>query len=91
MVVTPKAGKDGIVGWKEDASGVRELAVRVTAAPEGGKATKEVCKLVAASARLPKSGVTCVRGDVSRHKQLELDCSQEYFDAWIAQFEDRLE
>lgn len=77
VVVAPKSGKDMVAGWVEDANGDRELSVKVTAAPEKGKATKAVCKLLAAFFSVPKSSVECVRGDLSRHKMIELPITQE--------------
>jgi uncharacterized protein (TIGR00251 family) len=65
--VTPKAGKDEIVGWKGS-----ELSVRVTAAPDGGKANAAVCKTVAAGLGVAKTSVRVLRGDTSRHKVLEI-------------------
>ena len=82
--VTPKAGKDALAGWVTDAAGQRELAVRVAAVPENGKATKAACKLVAKSLGVPASAVTCVRGNTSRHKQLEIDCAPDKLAAWLA-------
>ena len=73
IVVSPKAARNAVLGWKVDATGQRELAVSVTAAPESGKATKAACEAVAAAVGLPKSKVSCARGATSRHKQLELD------------------
>ncbi len=81
VVVTPKSGKDLVAGWVQDANGDRELSVKVTAAPEKGKATKAVCKTLAAFFGVPKSSVSCVRGDLSRHKMIEIDITQEEFDA----------
>ena len=81
VVVTPKSAKDVVAGWVTDANGDRELAVKVTAAPEKGKATKAVCKTLAAFFGVSKSSVTCVRGDLSRHKMIEIDITQEELDA----------
>lgn len=81
VVVTPKSGKDLVAGWVQDANGDRELSVKVTAAPEKGKATKAVCKTLAAFFGVPKSSVSCVRGDLSRHKMIEIDITKEEFDA----------
>ncbi len=83
VVVTPKAARKGFDGFREDASGKRELVCKVTQAPEGGKATKAVCELVARSIGIPKSKVRCVRGETSRHKQLEVDCDPSVFEAWL--------
>lgn len=65
---TPKAGRDEIVGWRGS-----ELSVRVTSAPEGGKANAAVCKTVAAALGVAKSHVRVVRGETSRHKILAID------------------
>lgn len=66
--VTPKSGRDQVAGWRGG-----ELSVRVTVAPEGGKANAAVCELIAKSLKVPKSAVRVVRGDISRHKQLEIE------------------
>jgi uncharacterized protein (TIGR00251 family) len=65
---TPKSGRDEVVGWRGS-----ELSVRVTAAPEGGKANAAVCKVIASALGVPKSSVRVVRGEVSRHKILQVD------------------
>ena len=72
VLVTPKASRDEVVGWHEDANGARELHVKVTAAPEKGKATKAVGKVLAAFFGIPKSSVRCTRGETSRHKMFEI-------------------
>lgn len=64
--VTPKSARDEIVGWRGG-----ELSVRVTAAPEGGKANAAACRVVARALGIPKGAVSVVRGESSRHKQLE--------------------
>ncbi|MBN1192935.1 MAG: DUF167 domain-containing protein [Coriobacteriia bacterium] len=64
--VTPKSSRDEIAGWRGG-----ELSVRVTAAPEGGKANAAVCELLARSLGVPKSTVRVVRGETARHKQVE--------------------
>ena len=65
--VTPKSGRDEVVGWRGS-----ELAVRVTSPPEGGKANTAVCKVIAGALRVPKTSVRVVRGDTARHKVLEI-------------------
>lgn len=65
--VTPKAGRDEVVGWRGG-----ELQVRVTVAPEGGKANAAVCVLLAAVVGIAKSNVRVMRGETSRHKLVEL-------------------
>jgi uncharacterized protein (TIGR00251 family) len=66
--VTPKSGRDEVVGWKGS-----ELSVRVTSAPEGGKANAAVCKVVATALGVPKTSVRVVHGETSRHKVLEVE------------------
>lgn len=68
VCVTPKSGRDETGGWRGD-----ELVVRVTAAPEGGKATAAACRTVAKALGVAKTTVRVVRGDTSRHKILEID------------------
>lgn len=65
--VTPKSGKDEVVGWRGD-----ELQVRVAVAPEGGKANAATCAVVASALKVPKSAVRVIRGATSRHKMLEI-------------------
>ncbi len=45
--VTPKSGRGEVIGWRDGADGQRELEVKVKAAPEKGKATKEAIALIA--------------------------------------------
>lgn len=66
--VTPKSGRDEVAGWRGG-----ELSVRVTAAPESGRATAAACAVVAHALGVPKSSVRVVRGETSRHKQVLID------------------
>lgn len=59
------------VAVEETASGM--LRVRVTAPPEGGKANREVIRLVAAHFDLPSSRVKIVRGRTCRDKTIVLE------------------
>ncbi|MBN2404242.1 MAG: YggU family protein [Coriobacteriia bacterium] len=70
--VTPRSGRNEIIGWRGG-----ELCVRVTAPPEDGKANASVCKLVAKRVGVPKSAVHVVRGETSRHKTLEIEGKTE--------------
>ena len=49
------------------------MSVRVTAPPEDGKATAAVCKLIAKTLGVAKGAARVTRGEVSRHKTLEID------------------
>jgi uncharacterized protein (TIGR00251 family) len=67
VVVTPKSSKNEIAGWRGS-----ELSVKVTAAPEAGKANAAVCATLARALEVPKSRVRVIRGDTARHKILEI-------------------
>ena len=66
--VTPRSGRDEVVGWKGS-----ELSVRVTAAPDGGKANAAVSKVIASALGVPKTSVSVARGQTARHKVLEIE------------------
>ncbi|MDI6844295.1 MAG: DUF167 domain-containing protein [Anaerosomatales bacterium] len=70
--VTPKARSNACEGWVGT-----EVAVRVTAAPDKGKANDAVCETVAEALGVPKSSVRVVRGHASRHKLVEIDGPDE--------------
>jgi uncharacterized protein (TIGR00251 family) len=60
---------------KNEAQQVREgeLWVRVAAAPEKGRANRELVAWLARLLGVPRSSVTVVAGETSRHKRLALD------------------
>jgi len=66
--VTPKAARDEVAGWRGS-----ELWVKVTAAPEAGKANAAVERTIAAAVGVPKSRVSVVRGHTARIKTLEIE------------------
>jgi uncharacterized protein YggU (UPF0235/DUF167 family) len=87
--VTPRAASDAVVGWRagERAEGVRgvasgELGVRVSAAPEGGKANAAVIRVLARSLGIPKSAVSVVRGHTARVKTLAFTMDEQVYEAW---------
>ena len=65
--VTPRSGRDEVVGWHGG-----ELSLRVTAAPDSGKANAAACELLARALHVPKSTVRVVRGEAARHKQVDV-------------------
>ncbi|HEY3738235.1 MAG TPA: DUF167 domain-containing protein [Bryobacteraceae bacterium] len=67
--VVPKSSKDEIAGELDDGT----WKIKVTAAPERGKANAAVCELIAAHFRIPKSRVTVVSGQTSHLKQVRVD------------------
>jgi len=71
--LTPKAGRDGIEGCKPTADGGTELAVKVTAVPEHGKANDALLRLLAKRLKLPVSTLQLVAGVTDRHKQILIE------------------
>jgi len=67
--VIPKSSRDEIVGELEDGT----WKVKVTAAPERGKANAAVCELIASHFKIPKSRVEVVSGQTSHLKQVRVD------------------
>ena len=80
--VTPKSGKDQVMGVSVADDGTCEVRVRVTAPPDNGKANKAVCKLMASTLGISKSAVTIKRGETSHHKMLELTMDPAAYQAW---------
>lgn len=74
---SPKASRDEIGGWREGA-----LQVRVTAAPEKGKANDAIVALLAGAARVPKSAFGIVSGETSRNKSFRLVSHGDEVQAW---------
>lgn len=66
--VTPRAGTNSIA---EPRGG--RLLLRVTAAPEDGKANAAVCKLIAKALRIGKTSVVVTSGDTARDKTLSIE------------------
>jgi uncharacterized protein (TIGR00251 family) len=66
--VTPNAGRNAIVGFKE---GV--LLVKVAAPPEKGKANKELIDFLAEKLGIKKSSVLIVKGQTSRFKSIVIE------------------
>jgi uncharacterized protein len=76
--VTPKAAKAGIAGIR---NGV--LLIKVTAAPEKGKANAAVIALLAKSIGVPKSAFELVSGETDRNKVLRLASHVEQVQTWL--------
>lgn len=71
--VTPRAAASGVQGIEIDAGGQAWLAVRLTAAPEAGKANAALVKLLARRWRLPASALRLVSGATARRKILHVE------------------
>ncbi len=73
--LTPRARQEGIDGLADEPAveGARPvLRVRVTAAPEDGKANAALIALLAKAWRLPKTAFSIAAGDTSRLKRLHI-------------------
>lgn len=77
--VVPGAKRDEVIGPLGD-----RLKIRVIAPPEGGKANKAVCELVAAALGVDPRGVRVAHGTTSPLKTLAIEgCAQEWADALL--------
>jgi uncharacterized protein (TIGR00251 family) len=65
--VTPRSGRDEVVGWQDG-----ELRVRVRVAPVEGQANEALCRLLAKQLGVPFSAVEVVRGASARTKTLRV-------------------
>jgi len=70
---TPKSSRDEVTGLYRDPNGAVSLAVKVTAAPDKGRANRAVIETVAAWAGVPKSRLSLASGETERHKVLLLE------------------
>lgn len=68
--VTPRGGRDALVGWNEDRRVL--AAVRVSAPPVDGAANAAVAKLLANLLGLPARQIELVSGAASRTKRFRL-------------------
>jgi uncharacterized protein len=67
LKVVPGASQSSIAGWLGDA-----LKIRVVAAPEKGKANKEVLGLLSEVLSVPMVKLSILRGLSSPHKNVEV-------------------
>ncbi len=81
--VTPRSGRDEVVGYGVDSDGAPEVRVRVTAPPDKGRANKAVCELVAKQLRIGKTCVSVISGETSRNKRLEIQVDSAVLDDWL--------
>ncbi|SPN73617.1 hypothetical protein,hypothetical protein,conserved hypothetical protein,Uncharacterised ACR, YggU family COG1872 [Chlamydia serpentis] len=77
--VTPKARENKIMGFDGEI-----LKVRVTEAPEKGRANDAVISLLAKTLSLPRRDVTLISGESSRNKKFLLPNKvQDIIFSWI--------
>ena len=60
--LTPNASRNAIAGVASDGNGQQHIKATVTAVPENGKANTALIKLLAKTAKWPKSSVEIVAG-----------------------------
>ena len=70
--VVPNASSNEIEGWHKDETGADELKIRVTAAPEKGKANKAVIELLSKSLKIGKSKIVILQGGTGKRKKIFL-------------------
>ena len=75
---TPKAAREEIAGIRNGA-----LLVKVTAAPEKGKANTAVIALLSKAIGVPKSAFELVSGETDRNKVLRLASHAEVIQTWV--------
>ncbi len=66
--VIPRARTSGVVEVRPDGA----LKIKVTAAPERGKANQEVCSVVAAHFHVPERNVEIISGHTSQLKRVKV-------------------
>jgi hypothetical protein len=66
--LTPRAGRDEVVGWQGD-----ELRVRLRAPPVEGRANDALLRFIASQLDVPPSSVTLVSGATARVKRLRVE------------------
>lgn len=71
--VTPRAGRDRVLGSVVDATGAVALKVAVAAPPEDGRANAALVALLARDWRVPKSRVHVVGGATARGKLVRVE------------------
>lgn len=63
MRVQPRASRDELVGWRGET-----LRIRVTAAPEEGRANRAVTALLSRALAIAPSSIALLRGAAARDK-----------------------
>lgn len=66
LKIIPKSSRNEVVGLLEDGS----LKVKITTAPEKGKANAAICAFLASEFGVAKKNVQIVRGETSPLKQI---------------------
>jgi hypothetical protein len=81
---TPGAARDEAGGLHTAANGAVSLIVKVTAAPDKGRANKAVIETLARACHMPKSAFTLLSGETSRSKTVLVSGNPAAVEALIA-------
>lgn len=81
---TPGASRDEVKGLHTGADGAVSLIVKVTAAPDKGRANKAIIETLARASDLPKSAFTLLSGETDRNKTLLVSGNPAGLEALIA-------
>jgi uncharacterized protein (TIGR00251 family) len=65
--VTPSAGRNAITGWRGDV-----LQVKIAAAPEKGKANRELIDFLGRVLGVKKAHISIAKGETDRNKSIEI-------------------
>lgn len=84
--VTPNASKNEVGGLRRGADGEERLSIRVTAAPDKGRANAAVVKLLSKTLGLPKSSIVLVSGEKDRSKSFALGGDSDEIVGKLASF-----
>ncbi|MCF0104983.1 MAG: DUF167 domain-containing protein [Eggerthellaceae bacterium] len=68
VIITAKSAKNKICRLVDS----DELRIRITEAPEKGKANKALCAFLGKKLGVPKSSVKVIKGKTSRYKTVEV-------------------
>lgn len=75
---TPKASRDEVAGQRNG-----ELVVKVTAAPDKGKANAAIVDLLSRTIGIPKSALQLVSGETARAKTFHVASHTEVVQVWV--------
>ncbi|MFN8638226.1 MAG: DUF167 family protein [Dehalococcoidia bacterium] len=73
VVVTPRGGRDEVMGFERDSDGRAVIRVRVGAPPVDGRANEAVTRVLAKALGVAPSTVRVLSGSTARRKLLEVD------------------
>ena len=65
LKISPKSSKSEIAGIEGE-----ELKLRIAAVPEKGEANTEIIRFLSKQLKIPKSQMTMISGETSRHKRV---------------------